>query len=581
MAATVNTSFVGILRVILLTALCLFSFAPGSIVWSQEPVPTPTPFVDPISPADVIPAPLPNDPPPVAPNFASPLRPMPSSERIGVSADQPLTLTLDGAIQLALDNNNDIDTVRREKQISEFRLMSARGVYDPFIAAESYYERASTPTASAIGGAVNGAVTQTRFFGSGGISGLSPRFGGSYSARLDASRTTTSNTNAFLNPQFPSILALGYTQPLWRGLRIDNQRRVIEISKRNIAITDSQLRQQAIDVVAGVERAYWDLVFAMRNLQVQIDAVRQARDQFESNRRQVERGVLAPIELVAAGAQITTLEQAVYSAQESVTRAENTLKTLMLPDRNAPEWQRAITPVSVVEIDTPTLGLEASLAEALRNRPELDQLAETAAINEIDKRFFRDQTKPEINLVGTYTSQGLAGTETPAAINPTTGLSRVPPNLVGGFGQSFTNLLQQDYPTFRVGITIGIPWGNRVAKANLGIAEVEGARIRDLRDRAEQLIEAEVRNALQALRSAEARLASARATRVAAEQLAESEERQFRAGTTTFYLVQQRQLELVTARSRELQARTDLNKAISDLHRVLGRTLVENNIELR
>ncbi len=554
-------------------------FAGGGMAQDPSPTPTPTPRIgDPVLPPQ---SPLPDDPPPVAPNFESLARPLPSVERVGVVNSDILSLTIQDAIRMALENNNDIEVSRKESEISQFRLLGARGVYDPFIGAESYYDRASTPTASAIGGAVNGAVTQTRFFGSGGVSGFSPRWGGIYSARIDASRTTTSNTNAFLNPQFPSILALNYVQPLWRGLRIDNNRRNIQIAHRNIAISQTQLKQQAITTVSTVERAYWDLAFALRNLQVQIDGVRQAREQLESNRRQVERGVLAPIELVAASAQITSLEQGVYLAQEDVTRFENQLKTLMLPDRNSAEWSRSITPVSPIESETPSVGLEVSIAEALRNRPELSVLEETAKINEIDQKFFRDQTKPEINLVGSYSSQGLAGTETAAAINPATGLSRVPENLVGGLGTSFGNLFKQDYPTYRVGVTIGLPWGNRTAKANLGAARVEGERLTQIREQAEQVIEAEVRNALQALRSAEARLASARASRSSAEQLADSETRQFRAGTTTFYLVQQRQTDLLGARSAELQAQTDLNKAISEYYRVIGKTLDVNNIDLR
>jgi outer membrane protein TolC len=561
-------------------SLCLL-FVLSAVSFGQDPVPSPTPTATPVENVLTPPAALPDDPPPVAPNFTSPLRPMPSTVRVGVDNADQLSLTVEDAIRLALENNNDIDISRQNKQVEEFRLRGARGVYDPFIAGEGYYESASTPTASLIGGAVNGSVTQTRFFGSGGISGFTPRFGGRYSARLDASRTTTSNTNSTLNPQYPSILALSYTQPLWRNFRIDNNRRTIEISKRNITISDSQLKQKAIEIVSGVEQTYWDLVFALRNLQVQIDSVRQAREQLESNQRQVDKGILAPIEVVAASAQITTLEQAVYAAQAEVTRSENVLKTLMLPDRTAAQWKQPITPVSPIDLTTPAVGLEVSLSEALENRPELRQLDETEAINDIDQRFFRNQTKPEINLVGSYSAQGLAGALTAASINPATGLSRVPPNLVGGLGNSLGNLLQQDYPTYRVGLTIGLPLGNNVAKANLGIARVEGDRIKNTRAQAEQIIEAEVRNALQTLRSQEATLAAARASRISAEQLADSEQRQFRAGTTTFFLVQQRQNELTIARSRELQAQTDLNKAISDFYRVIGTTLEINQIDLR
>ncbi len=484
-------------------------------------------------------------------------------------------MTLEEAITLALKNNNNIDISRNDVQVAEFNLRAARGVYDPLLSADNYYESATTPTASAIGGAVNGAVTQTRFFGRAGVNGFSPIGGGTYSTDFSSSRTTTSNTNSFLNPQFPSALTFTYTQPLFRNFRIDNNRRQIEIAKKSLGLTDAQFRQQAIEVIAQVEQAYWDLAFSLRNLSVQIDAVKQARTQLESNQRLVDKGVLAPIDVVAATTQITTFEQNVYTAQESVTRAENNLKTLMLPDRMSDVWARAITPVSEVSLDAPKVGLEIALSEALKNRPEIAQLETNAEINKIDERYYRNQTKPQIDLVGTYTSQGLAGQLTPRgqAANPP-----VPPNLVGTYFTSLGNLIGQDYPTYRVGVTIGLPWGNTVAKANLGRTLVQADRIGNQRAQTEQIIVAEVRNSMQALRSGEARLASALASRQSAEQLFASEQRQFRSGTTTFYLVLQRQTELLAARSRELQAQTDLNKAISEFQRATGTTLSANNV---
>ena len=551
---------------------CLIGFTvPAN---AQTPVASPTPVQTPIP----IPDPGPDQPPPTQPTFDIPLRPMPNGGRIGVRIDDQLPLTLAQAIELALGNNNDIDASRNTAQISDFGLLGARGVYDPLLTAEGYYEKITIPTASLIGGAVNGAVTQTRLFGATGVSGFSPYQGGSYSALFNSSRTTTSNTNSFLNPQFPSSLVLNYVQPLWRNRSIDNNRRIIEIAKKNLELTDAQLRQRAIEVITAVEQAYWDLVFALRNHQVQLETLTQSREQLESNRRLVASGVLAPIEIVSATVQVTTFEQTVFNAQEAVTRAENTLKTLLLPDRRAPEWSRAVTPVTPVDLDVPTIGLEVAIAEALKNRPEVDVLETTAEINQIDQRFYRNQTKPQIDLVGSYTTQGLAGTETPAAINPATGLSRVPPNLVGGYFSSLGNLAAFDYPSYRVGLNISLPWGNRVAKANLGQSLVEGDRIANNLAQTEQIIEAEVRNAIQALRSAEARLISATDARVAADELYASEQRLFRGGTSTFYLVGQRQNDLALARFRELQARTDLNKAISEFQRSIGSTLTVNNV---
>jgi outer membrane protein TolC len=574
--SSLNKSFSAGMLAAVIAVLCLFSASTAA----QDPVATPLPIA---TPPIVMPTPAitdPADPPPVAPDFEAPQRPLPSAERVGVDLADQLPLTLEDAIERALLNNNDIDASRNDVEIAEFNLRGAEGVYDPLLSSESFYESATIPTASIIGGAVNGAVTQKRIFGNAGVSGFSPWMGGSYSGRFDSARNSTSNTNATLDPQYPTIVSLSYVQPLWRNRGIDNNRRTIEIAKKNLSLSDSQFRQTAIEVIAQVEQAYWNLTFALRNLQVQIDAVRQAREQLDSNRRLVAQGVIAPIDIVAATSQIATLEQNIFVAQEDVTRAENTLKTLMLPDRTATEWSRPITPVSPISLEPPQIGLEIAVTEALRNRPEITQLETSAEINRIDQQYYRNQTKPQIDLVGTYTSQGLAGSETPRAIDPQTGLSRVPPNLVGGYFTSLGNLIAQDYPTYRAGITISLPWGNRTAKANLGRTLVQETRLNNVRAQAEQVIEAEVRNALQALRSAQARLASASAARTAAEQLADSEQRQFRAGTTTFYLVLERQNELVAARGRELQAQTDLNRAISEFQRAIGTTLSANNVNV-
>lgn len=576
--------------------------AAATAAWAQDPTPSPTPTPIPLPTPFIPDTQLPAEPPPIAPNFEAPVRPLPSSERVGVDLTNQMSLSLEEAIELALRNNNDIDTSRNDVQIAEFNFRGARGIYDPIIGAEGYYESRTTPTASTIGGATNGSVTLQQFFGNAGVTGFSPWQGGSYSFGFTSSRTNTSNLNATLNPQYPTDLTFRYTQPLLRGRTFDINRRNIEIARKNLSLTDSQFRQRAIEIIAQVEQAYWNLAFALRNVQVQIDAVKQARTQLESNQRQVAKGALAPIDIVAATAQITTFEQGVYAAQEEVTRAENTLKTLLLADRTATEWSRPITPVSPISLDPPRIGLEIAVAEALRNRPELTQLTANEEINKINERYFRDQTKPQIDLVSSVTSAGLAGTATPPRATTPSALttrvnelsllagldelptgsttSTVPSNLVGGYFNSLGNLIGLNYPTYRVGVAVSLPWGNTTAKANLGRTLVEGTRIGNLRAQAEQIIEAEVRNALQALRSAEARLASAAASRASAEQLLASEQRQFSAGTTTTYLVLQRQNELLAARSRELQAQTDLNRAISEFQRATGTTLTVNNVSV-
>ncbi|HEX3559345.1 MAG TPA: TolC family protein [Pyrinomonadaceae bacterium] len=555
--------------------------------------------------AGVAPAELPADPPPIAPNYEAPQRPLPSAERVGVDVSDQFPLALNDAIRMALKNSNDIDESRVDVQIAEYNLRAARGVYDPLVSSTDYYERATTPTSSTLGGAgANGAVTQVSDVGALRLSGYSPWAGGSYEFDFSSTRLTTTNQNVTLNPQFPTAATLTYTQPLLRGLRFDNNRRQIEIARKNLSMSDAQFRQRAIDVITQVEQAYWDLAFALRNLQVQIDAVKQARLQVESNRRLVEKGVLAPIDIVAAQTQVTTFEQNVYTAQESVTRAENTLKTLILPDRSEPLWSRALTPITPVSLEAPRVPLEQAVKSALDNRLDLAQLRTSAELNQIDVRFYRDQTKPQLDLVGTYTTDGLAGALVPTNTNSSRGTSPLliqrvnelsalaglepitittttsspAANLIGGYTQSLRNLFEQKYPTARVGVNISLPLRNRTAEANLGRSLAQGSRINDQIKQQQQLIEADVRNSVQSVRSAEARLASAASSRSSAEQQYESQQRQFRAGTTTVFLVLQSQTALLAARANELQAQTDLNKAISQLQHATGNTLEANNV---
>jgi outer membrane protein TolC len=549
---------------------------------------------------------LPPEPPQIEPNYESPLRPLPSTERVGVDVAEQTSLTLQEAIARALENNNEIETSRIDVRIAEFDLRAARGVFDPRITGESYFQRAVTPTASTLGSS-NGATTSTGIVTNLGLNGFSPFAGGSYQSGFRTSRQTTDAPFTALNPQFPSSFSLAYTQPLFRGLSIDDNRRRIQIAKKNLSLTDAQFRQRAIDVITRVTSSYWDLVFALRNLQVQIDAVRQARAQAESNRRKVQEGTLAPIDIIAADTQVTNFEQNVYTAQEQVTRAEATLKTLLLPDKNAALWGQAIVPTTPVTLAAPRSAFTDALNAAYTNRPELQQLQTNREINDINTRFYRDQTKPQIDLVGSFTSSGLAGSlvqntganpltssfgplferinllSANAGLPPiefSTSSNTIPGNLVGGFGQSLKNIFSLNYPTYQIGVRVDLPVGNRTAKANLGRSLAEGTRIDTQRSQTEQQVKLEVQTSLQALRSAEARLASAAASRGSSEQLYESEKRRFDNGTSTLYLVLQRQQELVVSRSNELQAQTELNKAIANFYKATGNTFQANNVDV-
>ncbi|HKG60670.1 MAG TPA: TolC family protein [Pyrinomonadaceae bacterium] len=544
--------------------------------------------------------------PPVAPDFKAPQKPLPELSRVGVEANQVHPLSLRESLAMALENNKDIEVARQNVRIAEFDYLGSQGAYDPRFTTQAFYERIESPISSFLAGGQNGSTIQSDYTGTARLEGQTPALGGNYRLDFSSVKLNTNNQFTALNPQYPTSLTFSYTQPLWRGLKIDQTRRQIQIARKNLSLTDAQFRQRAIDTITNVQRAYWDLVFALRSLQVQRDAVSVARTQLQHNQRLVNEGQLAPIDVVAAEAQISTYEQRVFGAIEEVSRTENNLKNLIAQDQKATLWSESIVPTDSVDLAAPNVSLGDALKTAMENRPELQQSDVLKEINQIDQSFFKDQTKPAIDLVGTYGVSGLAGSVSSNIVNPLTQssvllrqrvdelstlagldpLPVIPPqqfsqDLLGGYGQSLQNLLANRYGTARIGVQISLPLRNRTAEANLGRSLVEGERIGTQRKQLEQTIQVDVRNALQAVRSSEARLRAAAATREANEQQFASEQRKLDAGQSTVFLVLERQTSLTESRGQELRAQTDLNKAIADLQRATGNALNVNSIVVR
>ncbi|HEU4934236.1 MAG TPA: TolC family protein, partial [Pyrinomonadaceae bacterium] len=237
--------------------------------------------------------------PTIAPEYRPQQKPLPELTRDGVDLNRQRPLALREALSMALENNKDIEVARENVRIAEFDLLGAQGVYDPRFTTQAFYERIESPISSFLSGGQNGSTTTSDYTGAMRLEGQTPVLGGSYHFDFSSVRLTTNNQFTALNPQFPTALSFSYTQPLFRGLKIDNSRRQIEIARKNLSLTDAQFRQRAIDTITNVQRAYWDLVFALRSLQVQRDAVSVARTQLEHNKRLVNEGQLAPIDVVA------------------------------------------------------------------------------------------------------------------------------------------------------------------------------------------------------------------------------------------------------------------------------------------
>lgn len=566
-----------LLLLFFITSVC------GFAAFGQNPSPTPTPDN---GKQVVLPDDLKNVPD-VAPNYKSHDLNLPDLGRVGVDVTRERPLTLAEALRMALDNNKDIEVARKTSSMAEFDLKAARGVYEPKLSGQTYYERATAPNVSIFSN--NPKTTQANVVANAGLTGYIPTFGTVLTGTFNNSRVTTDNPISILSPQYLSSLSFSVTQPLLRGRRFDAQRRGIEIAKRNLELTDTQFLSHTIDTVSNVEKAYWDLIFALRNLQVQRDGVKIAKAQLEHNKRLVNEGQLAPIDIVAAETQVATFEQAVYDALNAVNIYENVLKNLIAPTRTDAIWGEAIVPIESVEQKVPDTTLTDALDSAMKNRPELAVSNTQLAINKIDQRYYKELKKPQIDLVASYSSSGVGGSQNPnfstsfptaCNVDPTgPACAQQQANLALLTGNPFRGIFTNRYPTYRVGLNFNLPlFGDKTNGALLGKAKVDAERLEVQREQIEQGIQIEVRNAMQAVRSGEARLRAAAIARENSQKQYESEQRKLDEGQSDVYRVLERQTALIAAKSIELKARTDLNKAIVDLERATGNSLKANDI---
>ncbi len=586
--------------------LIISTFILGAAALGQTPIKTPTPVND---VQNVKPEAL-GGVPDIASGYESEASALPEIGRVGVDMMQQVPMSSREAVLKALENNKDIEVSRKDVKIAEYELGASYLPFSPVIAGASYFERESAPTVSIFN--TRPTTTETSFVGEVSYQGRIRNSGAFFSATFQNRRLTTDNPLSILSPQFDSSVEFSIRQPLFRGRKSDDGRRVIELAKQNLSLSDKQFRQKVIEITVNVQQAYWDLTYALRNLKVQRDGVRDAKEQLAHNKRLVSEGVLAPVDILAAETQVADLEQRVYTALEQVNRSENFLKNLIAVNKDDGVWAKSLVPTDDVDLALPKTTLDEALAIALENRIEFDILDVSGEINEYDKRFYKDQIDPIIDLTASYRSNGIGGTANagagsffsdtastqkineiitrvnmidpnspPISTLPIAPPRTVPDSLTGNYFSSLTDIFANRYPTFRVGVTFTFGPDGKAQRALLGKALVEGERIRVLREQMEQAIQVDVRNALQSLRTAEARLHAVATARSNSEKQYESERRKLDTGLSDIYKVLDRQTALMNARSLEIQAKIELNKAIVDLQRATGNSLKANDLETR
>jgi HAE1 family hydrophobic/amphiphilic exporter-1 len=547
-----------------------------------------------------------------------PLPPLPSMTRLGVTSDNTLALSLNDAIKRALENNNDIEVARDDVRFAETQLRSLEGIFEPIFSVTPQIDKRITPQQSSLGGSGrSGTTTNTSYSLSPSLNKQFSLGGGNYTLSFANSHTNTSSNFSLINPYYASNLSLQFTQPLWRNRSIDNNRRQIRIQKKRLEQSDADFRLRTIDVISRVQQAYWELVFALRDQQNQLANLNLSRENLRRVEAQISVGTQAPLARAEVQTELANRESALLVSVQNVSIAENNLKQLMIKDSGAPEWSAQLTPTDTPKFDAGPVNLIDALKEARENRPELRRLRLQNDINGIDIQYFRNQTKPQIDIQSTLATTGLAGKDVSGALPPGSFVPLIggdpntnanafllaqiqalrlnamlplaviplvpaqsgpPADLIGGYGKDLSNLFGFKTRNVTIGVAIQFPLKNKTAQADLAGARIQKEQLEASVRSQDQIIEVDVRNAAQAVETSRRRVLAAREARTNAEMQLEGEQRLYQVGRSTTFLLFQRENALTNARNAELRAETDYNKALADLQRATSTTLRANNI---
>lgn len=449
-------------------------------------------------------------------------------------------------------------------------------LFDPALTGTLLGQRSNTPQTNSLNSNSTDLVSNTFVGNAGYLQGFSP--GTQVAASfLNQYQDQNAVRNLFA-PYSQASLGVTVTQPLLRGFGRELNRRFIHIAKNSEKISDYIFQQQVISTISGVIRLYDDLVSLNADVRVKQQTLTTAQRLLEDNRNKVDQGTLAPIEATRAEAQTASARQDLINSQGYVRQQEIILKNVL--SRN---WGDDPMVHDATIVPTDALGLEPLptqtsaeiVAMALVNRPELQAAKLQLTNSEISLKGTKNELKPEIDLVGSFTSAGIAG-----PLNATSGGAATLPGVGGNYGTVLDQILRGTYPTYSIGINMTVPVRNRIAQADVARDELQVRQTQVRLKQIENQIRAEVEDALIALQRTRAAYEAAQETTRLQEQSLEIEQEKFDVGLSTNFLVIQYQGYVAQARSTEVAALDAYAKAKTQYERSVGMTLNNHNVSI-
>ncbi len=459
------------------------------------------------------------------------------------------------------------------------------GSYDPILTSTLNLEHFVQPTSSLFtsGSSTLALNTATANFG---WTQYLPT-GTTYSVTFNNQRQTTNNAYSQYSPIINSGMRITFTQHLLQGLSINANRRFITIARNNREISDVAFRSQAINTVAQIENIYWDLVSAYDDVRVKEHSLALAQKTLSDNKKQVEIGTLAPIEVTRAESAVASGQQDLIVSQTNLQLQQLLMKNALT--RNMTDAQLAAAPViptSTMELpkQEPVVPIQDLINDALQHSPDLAQSRIDLTNRDLTKRAARNELLPTVDLVAWYGASALAGNANPllcAGVSllictpPTPG--QIPPT---GFSDAFSNLFGYNAPDYAVGLSVNIPIRNRAAQADQVRSELEYRQAQMRLQQLQNQIAIQVRNAQFSVQQNRARVDAASSARQLASESLDAEQKKYALGASTNTLVLQAQRDLAQAEANVVIGMAAYEKSRVELDRVMGLTLTHNGIDI-
>jgi outer membrane protein TolC len=493
-----------------------------------------------------------------------------------LSQDKPKPMTLEECLILAMEKNLGLQVQVLQPERAGLSVSLAAEKFLPSLSFQYDSQNVNAPSFSWID-AADAVLTKYSEYTAALVQAIPT--GGQIRASLGGSRSDTNRNFQTINPRYGSQLSFSFAQPLLKDFGFKISRKEIIAAQNNKDIAENGYRMAVLDTLYTVEEAYWNLVFNSENLKVKRQSLKLARGLLERNKKELEIGMMAPIDILSAQADVATREADILQAEVQEKNSEDTLRTLLnLKDKEGSRYS-PIVPADAPSPEKREVSMESALAQAMANRPELQSAKLDMKNKELDLTYSRNQLLPDLIFRADYWSPGISGTQILyAEDNPLTGI--IIGQIPGQSRDALKDALKFKYKNWAVGLTFSLPLNTVFSRALAAQARVnvEEAAIR-LAEK-EQQVFLEVRNAAREVETNAKRVEAYAAARTLAEKTLEAEERKAKAGLSTNYLVLLNQRDLANAQTNELRARIDYVLSLARLDKATGTSLEKRNIKL-